>query len=369
MKKIFPKNLAIDTSFFVKSNFLAGNDIQRLESLIQQGIIRLFITDIVEKEIIKKFLQNLKSVEDSIEGHKRKLTSSVMILRNSAEYQEFFKLPKIEAEKTYEDFLKKFSEWISNNQVQIVSSRELTAGEIFDDYFNSEPPFQKSNDKKNEFPDAFSIKALINHFKKHKESFYFLSLDHDFLSQKDKNLKVVKDFGSLANELINKHSLNLNENKALKIIEKSFKTSRLQIEKDIKDRLIDLVFEEAKSVSDINGIDIEEINFHDVDYVDFSNYQIVELKLKDKNVKATIKIDVDFSYVVELEGRDYDIAYYDSEESEWLNLNDIEFHSRGSNNVSAYFRINFNLDSDIHPEFELETVDLEDYFDIENGIE
>jgi len=98
MKESFPVNLALDTSFFVKNNFLVGKNFFRLKSLVNDGIISIFLTDITYREIQNRFKINLIGAVNKVEKHVSFLEKDGMILKNFPEYLPYFRLPNIHLE-------------------------------------------------------------------------------------------------------------------------------------------------------------------------------------------------------------------------------------------------------------------------------
>ncbi len=72
---------------------------------------------------------------------------------------------------TYESFLK-------DAQVDKLDTSKVKAGPIMDMYFESKPPFNKS-DKKHEFPDAVNVQCIADWTTKNKTNAILMSMDKD----------------------------------------------------------------------------------------------------------------------------------------------------------------------------------------------
>lgn len=179
MKKKFPVNLAIDTSFFVKNNFLSSKNINSLKELVDGGIVKLHITDITYREIKNRFFINLKSTSEEIKKPLSMMRSKIPILRNFDSFETYFNLPEINLDELNNCFNRDLSRWILELNVNVISTDSLTIREVFEDYFNSRPPFG-GGDKKHELPDAFTLQALNLYFQGNQELCHFISEDKDF---------------------------------------------------------------------------------------------------------------------------------------------------------------------------------------------
>src|SRR4051812_44632494 len=101
-------NVALDTNFFKEQNYLDGNLIKEFAKQGKKGRIKLFITDIVEREIFKLFRLDLSLAKSrNISSQARKL----YILNHFDKYRPYTTLPEIDIEEAMNLFESLFTQW------------------------------------------------------------------------------------------------------------------------------------------------------------------------------------------------------------------------------------------------------------------
>ena len=151
-----PLNVFLDTVVFVQCNFDYSSTVFRdVTSLGARGIIQVLLTDITVREIRAKIREAVKSALPGVE--------TKAILRNST-------LPEIERRRDpvaqeavenelTEELLNQFEQFLEDARVNILEFEAEGILEVFDDYFELNPPFGLGKNKA-EFPDACALNAL-----------------------------------------------------------------------------------------------------------------------------------------------------------------------------------------------------------------
>lgn len=292
-------NLFIDTNVFIRQhfNFNSGR-LLNLSNLSKQGFVKLYITDIVDREIQKNIYESIQS-----EFIGCKITKNVINLN----LQDIISQCMRNYEKYKRDNLNIISCFVKD-----------ISKEVFDKYFSNKPPFDtKKESKKYEFPDAFNIESVKNWAEKNNTTVTFLSADQDFKTYID-SVSCIKYETNIENLLnaLNKQSKLYNKTKEL------FNALKQDILEDLKSDIFNL------SLSDY------DIYFHsqreymdgcfDPDYelydfqIDEESFSIVEpfniLDIDEKNECAEIESTLTYKINALFEETDYSCAIYDKED-------------------------------------------------------
>src|SRR5690606_15465662 len=170
----------LDTSVFVKYNYLDGSAIQSLLNLSKSKICRWVLTEVVYQEILKNFKESLAGVHQQINGRK------FSILKNFDNGKAY--LDNFNYEELKDNFKKEFDKAIIEANALVLDESHCDLKKVMQSYYLGTPPFNKK-DKKNEFPDAISLTILENHFSDDFKCLVFSS-DTDLLEYKSNSLTI-----------------------------------------------------------------------------------------------------------------------------------------------------------------------------------
>ncbi len=287
-------NVILDTEVYEANGYNYNTtSFCKLLEFIEKGIIQLYQTSIIEREIIHHI--NFKA-----DTYFKKIKSTIgesRILSNLAEYQKISTdvfLDEIKAQlfDSYENFKK-------TNIINIPDPKKIDIHNIFDAYFEAKPPFDTSK-KKHEFPDAMSLIFTYNHFKSKHKSAIYISNDSDIPKliaclNLSKHIKCEKSINELLDKLIiaDKQKAYLkklayeNHDKILEQLNEKFY--------DIG--LFPLGYDADIIEGEITNLDINNIFFSEVD---------------DHYALASIEADIEFQAIIDFD--DPDFTYYDSED-------------------------------------------------------
>ena len=125
-----------------------------MKSLINRGDIRLILSDVIDREIVA----HLKTRAEEHEKQIKKVKKSI---KGAISKQHYIglnnKLSEIDFKK---EILTLYDNFKKDLKVEIIPIRNVDIDKVFDKYFKSLPPF--SQNKKEEFPDAFALESLID---------------------------------------------------------------------------------------------------------------------------------------------------------------------------------------------------------------
>lgn len=341
-KKPITNNISLDTSFFEGQNFLAGSKIKELADLCQKGIINIFLTDITYRELLARFRKNMEVTSEKIIKPKDLLVNHAKLLRNFSEFKVYFELPTIDIEALCLRYHQDFDEWLIKNNVVIIPTGHLEISNIFEDYFANNSPF-KEGEKKNEFPDAFTLKAIVEYFSILNSKTYLLSSDNDLLTFKSKSIIPVGDASDLLDTFIRTSPEKLAE-RAIKLIEKEFKVVKAFLEKDTKDMIIRAIDDEMGSTFQIVDLEITSINKIEVCDIEIEEFSIVSLDTTYNTAK--LESETNFSFEVLFSADDYSEAYHDNEDGTWHFIESKKYSIEDAFNIQVTISAYFNLEND-----------------------
>lgn len=348
-------NVIIDTNIFIKENFLHGKKIKSLISLSSRKIIQLYITEITYNELKSNFKSFLLT---SIANHNRfKKHSENWILRNDNSLESLFQ--KIEFEKIVTNFELELDNLIKDFVIIIIPYKALHIKSIFDLYFESKPPFGKS-DKKSEFPDAFTLELIKDFCATKKLTATVFSTDKDLLSTDHIDFTVRNDYDVFLEEIYTKI-----EDTKKDVTHKLFLSNSNQFKEVFfnwyKDNLADdqSLYYDAVNWKDIHNIEVDEVNVGEL------SYTIIEIV----DDIVTIEVESQTSVKVDVETDDDNFMYYDSDDKtyHYYQTNTISLEQEFDSSLIAYIEI---FDENDHSEnFEIESVNenKEISFDIDQN--
>lgn len=169
MKVIF------DTTYFFGQKFDWKN---RKNILLQQlhaeGIIEIYLPEVVDREIINNLTSQAKRTFAVI---KKQLDKNPAITASQ--------LPSIEAISNFfrgrgnktslvTSVLEEYESFKQSLGISIIPLDCGSCPGIFDDYFSCKPPFEHNEQKKSEFPDAFAVESIKSFF---NEEYFVISRD------------------------------------------------------------------------------------------------------------------------------------------------------------------------------------------------
>ena len=161
----YPLYVTLDTNIFVANKFDFSKDstLGLLVKYVKANKIKIVLSNIVIKEVEK----HIVAESDKICGTLRKLRADV-IKTASEEYLEQLGLnislqildKKIYREKSREIW----NNFVDSLKPEILDTSKIDLDAIITDYFNVSPPFENSDKKRKEFPDAFIANQIKERF-------------------------------------------------------------------------------------------------------------------------------------------------------------------------------------------------------------
>lgn len=340
----YPINVTIDTNVFDENKYdlAEGSTLSLLTRYVQKQKIKIVISNIVINEIsrhVQDKAYEIAAMVNNLRKDTRKKYSESIIrcvgmeqILNKPDREDMACKAKVDLET----FLEKLN-------VEVLDSSNVDVEKIFKDYFNFCPPFEKSDKKRKEFPDAFIVEEIKERFKD-GEQVAIISKDDGF-KKACGNLPNFLFFNSLG-ELYN--TLNKQEQYYDKAVDYVSRYNLL-ISQKIKEYIVENDCVDVVGISyDKDGVsegyDYSETLLEAVESVSCGIHTIDEIS--DEQVYATLvcKADIDVDCYYE----DYDNAAWDSESKTFLYLETKQI--KESHSVRFCVKVNLDLQSE---EFQL----------------
>lgn len=330
--------LIVDTSIFVQENFLEGARINTILNLSERGHFQLVLSEITVKEIKAQFK---KRVRAAIIKHNELINdkkSDVRVLRNNPKGKTI--IQKLPNEKIIcKEFNETLDKELDDAGATILPYPTLNIGQVFEDYFNSKPPFGHG-DKKQEFPDAFAIAHIEQWCEENKVTATVLSKDKDFSSRKSAHCTVILEYEKFIED-----KLKDIESKRTDRLDLLYNAKSADIDKDIIKWLEEQfenesVFDHITNYMDIHDLDVKDI------HVVSKEYEIIG----DDKENLEIEVTATVAYKATLEIDDVDTGIYDKEDGVVLFRETTEIEIK-QNDLEIPLKINFNItEPDVYEE-------------------
>ena len=265
----------IDTSIYHKNQCDFGgitkSIIPMLLQLLEANNITLLTHPVLESEIKKHIGESeLVSRIGNLQTSLRKYNKQLQMIDVSTE-DLIRRLDEINIEKSLID---KFDFFYK----RAISVPYVSAQEVFEDYFNANPPFSTTGNKKSEFPDAFILKGIIEYCKNNANStVLIISDDSDWKHTLEENKQIVQVDSLEAAMLLLWEQLDDKSDLYQMLIS--------QTKSDIYTKISNAALNEAFCIDDINNA--EEVDIEKVSVVDI-NDMMVPLEVTQNSVLLQI---------------------------------------------------------------------------------
>lgn len=265
----------IDTSIYHKNQCDFGgitkSIIPMLLQLLEANNITLLTHPVLESEIKKHIGESeLVSRIGNLQTSLRKYNKQLQMIDISTE-DLIRRLDEINIEKSLIDKFDLFYK-------RAISVPYVSAQEVFEDYFNANPPFSTTGNKKSEFPDAFILKGIIEYCKNNANStVLIISDDSDWKHTLEENKQIVQVDSLEAAMLLLWEQLDDKSDLYQMLIS--------QTKSDIYTKISDAALNEAFCIDDIDTA--EEVDIEKVSVVDI-NDMIVPLEVTQNSVLLQI---------------------------------------------------------------------------------
>ncbi len=336
----YPLAVTIDTNIFdaAKFDLSDSSTLRLLENYVKSGKIKVVLSDIVVRESKRHIAEQVKNVCKILRSARAEvLNSSTEHLISSIGLSEMLRIVKnkndliTKGEEMFDNFLYAIN-------AEVLGADLIDVDSILNDYFGTRPPFEDSEKKKSEFPDAFIAQQIRKRFGE-TEEVVIISNDKGFVKacQEAKNHLFFSSLGDLYNA-ISKETAAYNETIAV-IKELQLRISAAVQEYIKNNESIDVHGLSYDKDGIESGYDYTEFYLHSISEVTFSIHSVDEVSEKNSIVTLLCKAAISADCYYE----DYDNAPWDSEEKEYIFVDTIKI--REEHNARFGCRIEVNRES------------------------
>lgn len=303
------EHVFIDTSIFVKENFLEGKRIRELFSLAEKGSIKIVLPLITINEVKSRYKHYCQAGMPEFNQMIKKL--EIRVFRNHPEIRPGIRrLPKIE--DLVNSFDKIFEETLSLANVVRIGYQIVDTSVVFEKYFKGESPFSENGNKKHEFPDAFALASLDEWARASQIKCTILSADKDLSELNHSYLIEVSDYEKYISKLISTF-----ETERLKVLGKLYEKKKASLIEEITDWLKEELTDVTLYYNVSHQLDVHDAEVNGV-VVSISGYNVVSSNEETIEVELSVKALIDVDIIIDDENtlyKDYDDKswnYYDT---------------------------------------------------------
>jgi hypothetical protein len=301
----------IDTGVFEKENFFRGHKIKKISELSKSGAIKVKLTDITYREIKNRMLKNLEVARILYKKFGETINIDAKILKNDSDFSSFYPLKKLDVNSIFKKLETQLDDFIKESDIEVVDSSIGDIQEVFTQYFEKKAPFGEGQ-KKDEFPDAFTLSTIKHWCKKNKKKAYIISTDNDIIKYEgDPSIKPLNDLAIFIDVVSRKHESEMLVERVKENITAKFD--------DVKDYLIENYKDEIayeisqKYIHEYNELEYETPLIEKIELVNIYFTEINESSSK-------VQMVVDVYLVLNISYDSYDTASYDREDDIWYNV-------------------------------------------------
>lgn len=320
------RNVFIDTEFYVKASLdFSSRTLEAFKEICDEGELKHITSTIVIKEVQRKITEQITEAIGGVVNFRRKAKS----LKNSKDkiIQNLFK--EFDQQKTIDDAVSTFNDFIKNSKTKVVDLKRIDANEVMDLYFERKPPFI-SEKKKNEFRDAFSLLAIRSALKA-KDKVYVVSADPDHVLFCEHNPKFISiDTLSKLLDIYNAH-----HDKRAEFIKNLLEERTDQIKEEIKRQL--------EAAGGYNDSTWEDADVDDYTIAEIKDFEPSIIHLDDQSCQ--IVFDVDVSYSVTVTGPDFVNGRYDREDDRLYTFDETTREEHGNLDLSVEIELSYEMDN------------------------
>ena len=363
----YPISIFLDTNIFISQKYdfsdTKNSDFNNLVKMVNDGKIKLYISQIVEHEVKKHIKEDIFEIFKEV-----KKSRNIVLKKISKNYLQtlvlsnLFSFYNLKKDDISEEIISKFDKFLKDSKASKLDCKDIDPQQIIVDYMDSNPPFENKEKKKYEFPDAFMIAKLKRSFNE-KNPIYVITKDEGFkkaieniagLEGKYDNLKDVFDLINRENEIYNEIKEFLsNSTHTTEILEK--------LKEEIKDKLesnsieVDGMRYDRKGIC--GGFEYEDTEIENVDINNFE-FKSVDMITDDEVI---VSVEVNTLILVICSFLDEENSIWDPEEKEYMfsTWKNIKEKHEVDINCELTFSIVNSDEKNQERNYELENIDVD----------
>jgi len=201
----YPISVFLDTNIFVatKYDFSEKGIFNILKKFIATGKINLYISSVVKGEILNRIKGEISKIDNKFK-EARNFSFKTISINYLEQWSFSYLFSKPDKKQMLTEIIMDFETFLKNTNTTILDCSDIDCNQIIEDYFEGNPPFANSDNKRFEFPDAIMISKLKSIF--NEENSVFVVSDDNKFREALKGHKGIETYDSLKEifDLINK---------------------------------------------------------------------------------------------------------------------------------------------------------------------
>lgn len=335
----YPITITLDTNYFESTKYDLTEDstLRLLQGYVKDEKIKVVLSDIVVREVEAHFKRYVKGMMEAIKASRKEYLEKIRKeLWLEAGADNYIYVPK--GDDYADKMMERFRQYLKDIDAEIIETEAVNIQEILDDYFSFEAPFENTEKKRKEFPDAFIASQIRASFPE-LDSLVIISNDTGFKKACNKNGEYVcfKSLGDLYNAISKENALYNKIIETLKLKEAEIDEIVKKEIEDSENIIVDGQTYDRKGV--VYGHEYSETYLESIKNMTH-HLHIVEDIEGDEAIVTLVghcNIDMDCYY------EDYDNAPWDGEKKEYVYVNTVHVLEKHQPNFA--FRIRINIKS------------------------
>ncbi|KAA5536231.1 hypothetical protein F0919_00770 [Taibaiella lutea] len=333
------EHVFLDTSVFIKENYLEGTRIKELLRLSKELFLKIVVPEIVIAEVKNNFKKSLQEVNDKIgilkKGEGKYLKNLPLYFDSLKDYNLF---------QVCTEFDEKFDIALVEAKAIIIPYKLMNVQPVFEKYFNGDYPFKGKN-KKVEFPDAIILQMLEEWCIETKTECTIFSMDHDLQNYKHGTFKTVNSYEDyLSSKLKDIHQYR----NRIDFLAKLYLTAK----ENWSVRILDWVEAQLEDTSNLYGV-VNGFDIYDVDGITTalldSTYEVIAVD--DESI--TIEVNALVEYKVDILIDDENSMFYDSDDKSYHYFEQSYYEYSDQDLIETIFKVHLINEEDYDENFEL----------------
>lgn len=317
------RNIFIDTQAFMQQGFKFENTVlARISELGRSQFINIYISEVVKEEVSGKIKDKLLKACQL----RSDLTKELAILESDIPDLLSQALTQTSDEELIELALSKWYGYIDKSKIAILDPNQICNKELLRYYFSGSFPFSEGK-KKNEFPDAISMLSLKAWLNENNQYVYVVSGDHDLQGFCEKEERCISL--SQLSEFLDTY--NRAEERLTNVVHSYINAEINWVSDAIKEQfcLCGFIYD-ANYDAEVDDVNIVDFNINEIDVIEV------------EDGRAVVGLRVWISFSANISGPDYDTAIWDSEDKEYIFINDLNSKMEFNDNYDVSLVVEFD---------------------------
>jgi len=352
--------ITIDTNIFIHNGLNLETGLLGLFTQFKEGSVEFVLSEIVQKEVRKHLTQKAEAASGAFTKAIRDVSRNIILSSDDID-----KIQKIQADADACENIavKRLDAFINATGGVLIPAEKADIKELVERYFVVAPPFEETDKKKNEFPDAISLLSLETWAKESDKKILAISADRGWVefAKNSEWIDVQVDLEvALAQlqshvdetaEFVSTLLADLDENK------------RPDLLKEITDEVSSLIaglglYGEANSGSYYVEVDSVELSLTNLEFVmDDGQYDFQIVRVGRNRIVASVRV-----LISAMAQGSFSFSAWDSVDKEYISMGD------GSAEREETFEASILLDmegdfSEKPIEFDISKIELVDMID------